>query len=96
MIAALTAIWPYVGELFEMDADQHRLVAAGIAPDRVSIKATWDATIDRVLAEAKLERPPVTGADMKTGGRAGHHTEHLAVLLGDMQSLARAHPGATW
>ena len=96
MVTALTAIWPYVDELFEMDAHERQLVAAGIAPDRASIKATWDATIDRVLAEAKLERPLLTAVEMKTGGRAGYHTGHLAALLGDMQSLARAHPGATW
>ena len=26
----------------------------------------------------------------------GWHTEHLGYLLAEMQSLARAHPGATW
>lgn len=29
-------------------------------------------------------------------GRAGEHTEHLAPLLAELQSVARAHPGATW
>jgi ring-1,2-phenylacetyl-CoA epoxidase subunit PaaC len=30
------------------------------------------------------------------GGRIGRHTEHLGHMLAEMQSLARAHPGATW
>jgi ring-1,2-phenylacetyl-CoA epoxidase subunit PaaC len=31
-----------------------------------------------------------------TQGKSGLHSEHLGYLLGEMQSLARAHPGATW
>ncbi|MGW0413643.1 1,2-phenylacetyl-CoA epoxidase subunit PaaC, partial [Streptomyces collinus] len=29
-------------------------------------------------------------------GRAGAHTAHLAPLLAELQSVARAHPEATW
>ncbi|MBW8740204.1 MAG: phenylacetate-CoA oxygenase subunit PaaC [Streptomyces turgidiscabies] len=35
--------------------------------------------------------PPARGA-----GREGQHTEHLAPLLAELQSVARAHPEATW
>ena len=31
-----------------------------------------------------------------TEGKVGLHSEHLSYLLGEMQGLARAHPGATW
>lgn len=37
------------------------------------------------------EAAPVPGH-----GREGDHTEHLAPLLGELQSVARAHPEATW
>ena len=94
MISALDAVWPFVGELFEMDADERTLVSAGIVPDRAAIRPQWDATLDRVLAEAKLQRPQ--GMQQQSGGRAGRHTEHLKAMLAEMQSLARAHPGATW
>ena len=96
MIAALDAIWPYAGELFEMEANEQCLVSTGIVPDRAAIRRHWDATLDRVLAEARLQRPDVADNERKTGGRAGHHTQHLATMLAEMQSLARAHPGATW
>ncbi|MCB0782828.1 MAG: phenylacetate-CoA oxygenase subunit PaaI, partial [Flavobacteriales bacterium] len=33
---------------------------------------------------------------MATGGRKGQHTEHLGHMLGEMQFLQRAHPGAQW
>ncbi|WP_307629544.1 1,2-phenylacetyl-CoA epoxidase subunit PaaC [Streptomyces turgidiscabies] len=35
--------------------------------------------------------PPARGA-----GREGQHTEHLAPLLAELQSVARAHPEGTW
>lgn len=91
---ALDAIWPFTDELFELDADERAMADAGIVPDRASIKPAWDATIDRVLREATLERPQ--RAEFISGGRMGRHTPHLAEMLADMQSLARAHPGAQW
>lgn len=94
-VAALDEVWPYTGELFESDASERALVAAGFAPDRSSLRPAWDRTIDHVLREAGLERPTMSAAP-QTGGRSGRHSAHLAPMLADMQSLARAHPGATW
>ncbi|HZB36498.1 MAG TPA: Phenylacetic acid catabolic protein, partial [Beijerinckiaceae bacterium] len=51
-------------------------------------------TVDRVLGEATLKRPP--DGWMQTGGRTGRHSEHLGFILADMQFLQRAYPGATW
>jgi ring-1,2-phenylacetyl-CoA epoxidase subunit PaaC len=55
----------------------------------------WYARVEPVLAEATLTTP---GRDAWTqrGSADGWHTEHLGYLLAEMQSLARAHPGATW
>jgi ring-1,2-phenylacetyl-CoA epoxidase subunit PaaC len=54
--------------------------------------------LDAVLAEARLPRPAVEPAAMLGGraGRDGVHTEALSYLLAEFQSVARAHPGATW
>jgi ring-1,2-phenylacetyl-CoA epoxidase subunit PaaC len=92
--AALDELWMYTGELFEMTDDERGLVAKGIAVDRAAIKPAWDATVDRVLAEATLKRPAERW--MQSGGRSGRHSEHLGHLLAEMQVLHRAHPGATW
>jgi ring-1,2-phenylacetyl-CoA epoxidase subunit PaaC len=61
---------------------------------RPAARVNWLSTVDAVLAESTLERP----ADgwRPTGGRSGVHTEHLSLLLAEMQVLHRAHPGATW
>jgi ring-1,2-phenylacetyl-CoA epoxidase subunit PaaC len=90
--ASLDRLWRFTGEMFAPeDVD---LVAAGILPDPEAIRAEWDATVARVLAEATLARP----ADgwMQAGGRRGVHTEHLGHMLAVMQHLQRAYPGATW
>jgi ring-1,2-phenylacetyl-CoA epoxidase subunit PaaC len=92
--AALEELWPYTGELFEMDADERDLVRQGIAVDREAVRSIWQATLDRVLGEATLARPAERW--MQTGGRKGRHSEHLGHLLAEMQVLHRAHPGATW
>jgi ring-1,2-phenylacetyl-CoA epoxidase subunit PaaC len=91
---ALEDLWMYTGEMFRLSDGERTLVDSGAAPDRFALKPTWDLTIDRVLAEATLKRPPDRW--MQTGGRSGQHGEHLGHLLAEMQVLHRAHPGAKW
>jgi ring-1,2-phenylacetyl-CoA epoxidase subunit PaaC len=50
--------------------------------------------VREVLQRATLDIPK--GVVMASGGRRGRHTEYLGHLLTVMQSVARAHPGATW
>jgi ring-1,2-phenylacetyl-CoA epoxidase subunit PaaC len=92
--AALEELWPYVGEMFEVDQIERALIEAGVAVDPASLRATWDKTIDDVLAEATLTRPQ--DGYMQSGGRVGHHSEHLGYILAELQFLQRAYPGATW
>jgi len=59
-----------------------------------ALEDPWRAAVLPVLATAMLELPAPTWRP--TGGRRGEHTEHLGYLLAELQSLHRAHPGATW
>lgn len=93
-ISALDEIWGYTGEMFLTDGPEQEIVARGMAPDRSNLRSPWETTLERVLAEARLERP--RDRYMQSGGRAGRHTEHLGRMLAEMQVLARAHPEATW
>jgi len=92
MAAGLEWHWRFVDELFE-PADA-ALVAAGIAVDPPALRPAWDATIAAVLAKATLATPAPRRA--VTGGRRGHHSEHLGHLLAVMQHLPRSYPGAVW
>lgn len=91
---ALDILWPYHGELFEVDDIEQALIDKGIAVDPKPIKAIWDQTINKVLAEATLTRPD--DGWMQSGGRVGEHSEHLGHILSEMQFIQRTYPGATW
>jgi ring-1,2-phenylacetyl-CoA epoxidase subunit PaaC len=87
MQAGLAAVWPYVGELFASHPSD--------MIDSWSVRDEFDTVITQVLDAAGLVRPESVGVSQVLG-RDGSHTEALAEMLGEMQSVARAHPGATW
>lgn len=93
-VDALEALWPYSGELFEVDAPMRAAIEAGFVPDPETLRATCEATLDAVFAEAGLDRP--ASRPYQSGGRAGRHSEHMGYLLAELQYLQRSHPGATW
>lgn len=96
MQAALEVIWPLVDELFTPHAIEESL--AGVAPNVAELRPEVEVVLDTVLATAGLERP--SAAPMATlrgrAGRDGVHTEALGYVLAELQSVARAYPGATW
>jgi ring-1,2-phenylacetyl-CoA epoxidase subunit PaaC len=91
---ALARLWPFTSELFDADDVDCAASEAGIGPAPGTLADPWNRTVDGVLAAATLARPPA--ADFAWHGKQGRHSEHLGYLLAEMQSLHRAHPGATW
>lgn len=98
MREALTAVWPYVDELFTAHEVETRLVEAGIAVDPAAVREEFDGVLAQVFQAATLERPDVPGKAGVAGGtgRHGRHTEAMGYLVAELQSVARAHPEATW
>ena len=92
--AALEHFMPFTQEWWVFSALEKEAADAGIAIDWTQLAADWNALVDDALAEATLQRPAAGG--YVTQGKLGQHSEHLGYLLAEMQSLARAHPGATW
>jgi ring-1,2-phenylacetyl-CoA epoxidase subunit PaaC len=92
--AAVDELMIYAGELFETDGVERELIEAGIAVDPEALRPAFDATLAQVIDEATLAMPKPSHP--QSGGRTGVHTEHLARMLAEMQSLHRAHPGAVW
>ncbi len=96
--AALDTLWPAMGELFRPDPDADAMTAEGAAPEGPVDRAAFDAVLDTVLAMAGLNRPAAPPL-APVGGRAGRdgvHTEAMGYILAELQSVARAHPDATW
>jgi ring-1,2-phenylacetyl-CoA epoxidase subunit PaaC len=93
--AGLEAIWPLVGELFAAHPVEQRLAVAGVGVDPATVRQPVDEVLDAVLPAATM-RKPASWSVTELRGRNGVHTEALAPLLAEMQSVARAHQGATW
>jgi ring-1,2-phenylacetyl-CoA epoxidase subunit PaaC len=91
---AVDDLWRYTAELFESDEVEAELVASGVAADPAVLRERWRATVSSTLDEATLTMPD--DGPMQSGGRTGRHTERFSFLVGELQVLARAHPGATW
>ena len=94
MQSALDRLWPYTHEFWAEDAIDQTVIAHGIGSSTAALRPAWEAQVDAVLARATLRRPP--DSRFLSSGRQGRHSEHLGYLLAEMQSLARAHPGALW
>ncbi|MCC2033312.1 1,2-phenylacetyl-CoA epoxidase subunit PaaC [Microbacterium allomyrinae] len=97
MTRALADLWPFMGELFAPDPAVRALVAAGIDTVAVAPESLCDevlAVVGSVLEDSGLAVPEVPF--LQGGGRLGRHSEQFGRLVGEMQLLARAHPGATW
>ncbi|MFJ5304616.1 1,2-phenylacetyl-CoA epoxidase subunit PaaC [Streptomyces sp. NPDC088350] len=84
---ALAAVAPYVDELFAGDGGE-------LFGDAGELRDEVLAVLRQVTDAAGLVLPEV--APVPGHGRAGDRTEHLAPLLAELQSVARAHPEATW
>jgi ring-1,2-phenylacetyl-CoA epoxidase subunit PaaC len=74
------ALWQYTSEMFEGEAEKYR--------------PAWSTTIESALVEAGLELP--SDPYQRSGGRSGFHTEHLGLLLAEMQWMQRSYPGLQW
>lgn len=80
--SAITALWPYCGELLEVEID-------GTALD--VRRVTWLKLVTSALEEGTLAVPPLSALS----GPDSTHPDRVA-LLAEMQSLARQHPNAVW
>jgi len=96
--AALDALLPYANEFFSADATGEAVAAAGIGVAGASLQPAWETRVRQLLQQATLAWPEggLAATRFAPTGKLGRHSEHFGFLLAEMQSLARAHPGAQW
>jgi ring-1,2-phenylacetyl-CoA epoxidase subunit PaaC len=92
--SALDQLWMYTGELFECDDVERQMIDAGLGVSAAELREAWQADVQACLSGAGLVHPE--DGWMQTGGRNGHHSEHLGYLLCEMQFMQRAYPNAKW
>jgi ring-1,2-phenylacetyl-CoA epoxidase subunit PaaC len=91
---ALDQWMPYCQEFWSASPHEAAALANGTGVDMAALQADWNQIVNAALQEATLKRP-ADGGFVPTG-KQGVHSEHLGFVLAEMQSLARAHPEATW
>ena len=90
----LDDLWRFTGEFFNTNEVDEILISKGIAVDLAKIKPLWEKRVADVIEEATLTLPTNTWKQL--GGTEGKHTEHLGLILAEMQFLPRAYPDAKW
>jgi ring-1,2-phenylacetyl-CoA epoxidase subunit PaaC len=94
MQAALDHLLPYTQEFWTPSPQELEAGGNGTGVDTATLREAWEREVDDTLNEATLRKPQAAGHVPR--GKEGLHSEHLGYVLGEMQSLARQHPGATW
>ncbi|MBB5235020.1 1,2-phenylacetyl-CoA epoxidase subunit PaaC [Deinococcus budaensis] len=89
---ALDELWPHVAQLFAPLPGEADLVAAGMLPELEKVRASWESFVLPHLTEKCGLTLPMALAEASEGRDV--HTEHLAPLLAEMQSVARQHANA--
>jgi ring-1,2-phenylacetyl-CoA epoxidase subunit PaaC len=89
---ALDEIWPYTEQFFIPIVDEHLLVAKEIIPETGTLQSCFLEKVLPVLRSCSLSIPEATTQQPQRD----IHTRHLAVLLREMQSVARMVPQARW
>ena len=93
--AALNHLMPYTAEFWTDSPQEAAAASGGQGVSMQSLRSDWNALVDAGIAEAALRRTD-DAASYVSQGKQGLHSEHLGFVLAEMQSLARAHPGAIW
>ncbi|MFI0419646.1 1,2-phenylacetyl-CoA epoxidase subunit PaaC [Spongiactinospora sp. 9N601] len=83
-------------ELLHAHPVELRMAVAGIGVDPATARPELEQVLAQVAAAATLRHRPLPEPPRGGTGRYGEHSAAMPALLGELQSVARAHPEATW
>ena len=95
MLAAIPSLWRFTVELTTGSDNEVHLAEAGIGANPAAVGAAWLQQVTTTFTSVELPLPKAA-SHFYLDGRKGLHTEHLGLLLAEMQFLPRAYPDATW
>ena len=91
---ALGDLWRFCAELFASDDVEAKAADTGLGPRWSELQDAWRAEMQQILDEAQLQAP--ADVPFLSTGKSGTHSEHMGLLLAEMQHLQRAYPGGVW
>jgi ring-1,2-phenylacetyl-CoA epoxidase subunit PaaC len=91
---ALHNLCRYTLELFMPSSDDLELREAGISADLEVVHKEWRHKVSEVFYLANLKRPE--NSFSLSGGKIGKHSEHMGLILSEMQFLTNKYPEAKW
>ena len=92
--AALDLLWPFALQLFEPLPGEAELAAERLLPEPGAARQAWLKTVAPFLSEVGLLAP---AAAQPAAATREAHSQHLADLLVEMQSVARSEgPDVRW
>jgi ring-1,2-phenylacetyl-CoA epoxidase subunit PaaC len=94
MEGALAELWRFTAELFASDAVDAQAAETGLGPRWSELQPAWQAEMAQILDEAELPLPAAT--PFLSTGKTGVHSEHMGLILAEMQQLQRSYPGGVW
>ncbi len=94
MINAVNEVWTYIEELFIPASFEETAAGNGIGIALYSLHYPWFQKVSAIFSEATLDVPTSNVNQLK--GKEGKHSEHLQVMLIEMQILQRTYPGCEW
>lgn len=84
----------FAEELFFQNEVNDVLQKEGVIGNIEDLKQQFYQNVNRVLNEATLTIPEIKYH--QKGGRKGVHSEHMGLLLAEMQYMQRTYPGMEW
>jgi ring-1,2-phenylacetyl-CoA epoxidase subunit PaaC len=94
MKKAIDSLWVYTEEMFTPAGYEISMVDEGVTPDIAALSTAWLKKVKDIFDEATLTVP--ASSTNYGGGKDGVHSPHLAGILNELQSVARAYPGSAW
>ncbi len=91
---AVDGLWRFTAEMFETAEIHRKLAGSGVDVDPATLAPGWGRCVQKTFTEAGLRIPEDRFA--RSGGRSGFHTEHLGLILAEMQWMQRSYPGLDW
>ncbi len=99
LLGAMHLLMPYSSEFFvDSETDKEMLTLLNLHPPS-TLTEEWNTILSSVCAEATIAEPAMSSnpaSSFLSKGKFGYHSESFSYLIGEMQSLARQHPGAIW